>query len=513
MSSSTKFSEFDTYLYSDLNNALRKNDTFVVGVDEISSKNIKFNFQEILVGASNLGTGKKVFKNKTNNKDLNFRSLKGTLKLTIVENAEDLTFDVDETEIDINNLDGVLGLNKGGIGKSLSSPVNRSVLYFDTDASFLELGNSFDIVSGLLETSIKSPLTTKGDLYIYDTSNSRLPVGTNGQYLTPDSSEPKGLKWATLPSSDNNKVAVDSGATANYIGNSSSTGAIRTTAKINKIDGGNYVTLDVDESQIDLSNCNNTTSLFERQYDSGWVDFPDYILTSQGMYPYTNKDAPQFRIINRVVYFKGNYHIGLITPGGSFITDYHTARQTTENNVETSQTGISVSTGQLTLPPFLNLTMDSFDNDDYRLRIVRETFASSDGTTVDNGKGIRYQGACRLGMLNSGAIKVSDLKGALEDPSYAASFSPDHHNIRRIIHIHDTNEQIFDYSAYKNSYDSSGSSANNSVTNLSSYHITPFDGSDAITWGGANINLNGFQALISNTVSIETIVNAVALIS
>ncbi len=41
-----------------------------------------------------------------------------------------------------------------------------------------------------------SPLTTKGDVYTYSTTNARLGVGTDGQVLTADSSEATGLKWA-----------------------------------------------------------------------------------------------------------------------------------------------------------------------------------------------------------------------------------------------------------------------------------------------------------------------------
>jgi len=41
-----------------------------------------------------------------------------------------------------------------------------------------------------------SPLTTKGDLYTFSTSDARLGVGTNTYVLTADSAEATGLKWA-----------------------------------------------------------------------------------------------------------------------------------------------------------------------------------------------------------------------------------------------------------------------------------------------------------------------------
>lgn len=45
--------------------------------------------------------------------------------------------------------------------------------------------------------SSASPLTTKGDVYTFDTDDQRLAVGTNGQVLTADSTEATGLKFAT----------------------------------------------------------------------------------------------------------------------------------------------------------------------------------------------------------------------------------------------------------------------------------------------------------------------------
>jgi hypothetical protein len=49
-------------------------------------------------------------------------------------------------------------------------------------------------------SSSGSPLTTKGDLFGYSTTVARVPIGSNGQVLTADSTQALGLKWA-IPSS------------------------------------------------------------------------------------------------------------------------------------------------------------------------------------------------------------------------------------------------------------------------------------------------------------------------
>jgi hypothetical protein len=45
-------------------------------------------------------------------------------------------------------------------------------------------------------TADQTPLTTKGDLFTFDTADARLGVGTNGHVLTADSAQATGLKWA-----------------------------------------------------------------------------------------------------------------------------------------------------------------------------------------------------------------------------------------------------------------------------------------------------------------------------
>jgi hypothetical protein len=45
-------------------------------------------------------------------------------------------------------------------------------------------------------TADQTPLTTKGDLFGFDTADARIPIGTNGHVLTADSTQSLGLKWA-----------------------------------------------------------------------------------------------------------------------------------------------------------------------------------------------------------------------------------------------------------------------------------------------------------------------------
>ena len=52
-------------------------------------------------------------------------------------------------------------------------------------------------------TSGVSPLTTKGDIFTYDTGSQRLAVGSDTQKLIADSSQATGLKWA-----DDTQIAV-----------------------------------------------------------------------------------------------------------------------------------------------------------------------------------------------------------------------------------------------------------------------------------------------------------------
>lgn len=66
-----------------------------------------------------------------------------------------------------------------------------------------DLGNLASDVDALIGTTA---LTTKGDLLSFSTVEARLPVGSDGQYLTALASATTGLAWQTLTST--NKMAL-----------------------------------------------------------------------------------------------------------------------------------------------------------------------------------------------------------------------------------------------------------------------------------------------------------------
>lgn len=92
---------------------------------------------------------------------------------------------------------------------SLILPQNDAgILYFTATGSA--------IFYDFIQVGAASPLTTKGDLYTFGSSDTRLGVGANGTTLIADSAETTGLKWGT-PSSGLTLLSTASFTTASAV--------------------------------------------------------------------------------------------------------------------------------------------------------------------------------------------------------------------------------------------------------------------------------------------------------
>lgn len=68
-----------------------------------------------------------------------------------------------------------------------------------TDEKKLYIGDGSTAGGVAVTGDISSPLTSKGDIWVRSGTDTRLPVGSNGQILSVDSSEATGLKWIAAP--------------------------------------------------------------------------------------------------------------------------------------------------------------------------------------------------------------------------------------------------------------------------------------------------------------------------
>lgn len=129
----------------------------------------------------------------------------------------------------------------------------------DLDMSFNNIINVADPVSNRDATTKKyvdaiPPLTTKGDIWVYSNTNTRLPIGLDGQRLIADSSESLGLKWGGVTGVETAKfdtttqteiVAASEDSVINIVGismhNNDSTGANDTQVQLTDGSGSAYL--------------------------------------------------------------------------------------------------------------------------------------------------------------------------------------------------------------------------------------------------------------------------------
>ena len=124
----------------------------------------------------------------------------------------------------------------------------------------ITIGSGLSLSGGTLTASGSgsSPLTTKGDLYTFNTTNARLPIGLDTQVLIADSSTSTGLKWGS------NTAATPTGYYAQYQDDITQTVAVINTGypiKFRTLDISNGVSV-VSDSRITFAN----TGIYNLQF-------------------------------------------------------------------------------------------------------------------------------------------------------------------------------------------------------------------------------------------------------
>jgi hypothetical protein len=99
------------------------------------------------------------------------------------------------------------GTTLGDIAYSSATANTNTRLPIGTSGQVLAVSGG---VPAWTTTADVTPLTTKGDLFTFDTADARLGVGTNGQTLVADSTASTGLKWATPSSGALTKIVSGS---------------------------------------------------------------------------------------------------------------------------------------------------------------------------------------------------------------------------------------------------------------------------------------------------------------
>lgn len=259
------FDKFTTYGNTQIFGADKSN-IFVIGFDNANNNEFKYSLSNFFPSVSSAG-GTSLFKDITSDTQINLKGIAvGSNKLSVTGNTNDVTLDVNEANLALNNVGGTLGLAKGGTGVGLTAPSEDSIMFYHQDAGQMAWLSVSQVNSGLnisgTNMSVVEQLTTiasKGDLITRTSSaEAALPVGTNGYILKANDTTATGLEWASIEDFEFSNLVYND----NFLGDGNSTGKLRVGNGITWNKTSANVTIAVDETQIDLSNCDNSTSNF-----------------------------------------------------------------------------------------------------------------------------------------------------------------------------------------------------------------------------------------------------------
>jgi len=161
------------------------------------------------------GIGKVLTSDGTGNGSWTTASTTDSTKLAIANNLSDLnSASTARTNLGLGTAATISATAGGDLSGTLPSPTVakvNGVTVSNTPSTSGQVLTATGTTAASWSTpssGFADPTTSKGDLIVHGASTTRLPVGTNGQVLTVDSTQTLGVKWATAASGGGAYTAV-----------------------------------------------------------------------------------------------------------------------------------------------------------------------------------------------------------------------------------------------------------------------------------------------------------------
>ena len=295
---------------------------------------------------------------------------------------------------------------------------------------------------------LTSPLTTKGDLWGYDTDNARLPVGSDGQVLIADAGAALGVKWGDGGSTVEGDTTNFNSTNVNISGDTLISGGL-TVNKHATFNSG--VTVNSGDLTLNSGNLNMSgdLNLTGNAYVSGqlWILGPDgepCRVACSG----DSANFNQYTTFNSGVAISGD----TIISGGLTVNNHATFNSGVSISGDLNVTGNSYLSGELWIlgpdgkPCRVACSGDSANFNQYT------TFNSGvaiSGDTIISGN-LTVTGSTQLGLTNiTGDLGVSGCIKSYQcvTDSTAASYTLSASDFGKIVHYNPASDAVFNLPA------------------------------------------------------------------